>query len=362
MKPSMLMREAWASSRARLVPSLMIAILCASMSATTLLTVGRTAGAQAAVLERVEQAGSRQLVVGDRLGSGLIGATVVDAVAGLGSVEGAVGLTIARDVRAGPLAGGGAAVPAWGAIGELGTAIDLVAGRMPTSGEAVVSRAAAKTLGLDGPAGYVVRGEDEFAVVGTFVARPPFEDLDAGVVVPAAEGAVADTLHVVAQDATDVADVQRITLAILAAPGPEDLSIQSATALASLEEDVADDLGSFSRYLLLLVLGAGAALTSVVVVSDALLRRADLGRRRALGATRGVILALVVTRTFLAALVGTLAGGAIATAVTRAWPEPIPATFTLGTMVLTVLVAVAATIGPALFAAGRDPVSVLRTP
>jgi hypothetical protein len=42
--------------------------------------------------------------------------------------------------------------------------------------------------------------------------------------------------------------------------------------------------------------------------------------------------------------------------------EPPPAGFSLGTAILTVLVAAAAAIAPAVVAAGGDPVSVLRTP
>ena len=52
------------------------------------------------------------------------------------------------------------------------------------------------------------------------------------------------------------------------------------------------------------------------MLADVLVRRKDLGRRRALGATRGAIISLVTLRT----------------------------------------------LGPALYAATRDPVRVLRTP
>jgi hypothetical protein len=55
---------------------------------------------------------------------------------------------------------------------------------------------------------------------------------------------------------------------------------------------------------------------------------------------------------------GAVAGLGVAVALV----EPPPAGFSLGTAILTVLVAAAAAIAPAVVAAGGDPVSVLRTP
>lgn len=362
MRPLMLLREAWVSTRTRVVPALMVAVLCASMCATTLLTVGRTASAETEVLARMEQAGSRELVVGDRLAAGLFTPTIVGTVAALDVVERAVGLTIAQDVRNGYLAGGGQQVPAWGVIGNLTDVATLASGRNPMPGEALVSQEAMATLGLDGPTGHVVQGDQEYPIVGTFTAREPFTSLDAGVVIAATPQTTARNVHVIARDTQTVAAAQQLTLGIVAAPRPEDLTIQSATALATLQGEIAGDLGLFGRQLLLLVLGAGVVLTSVVVLADVLLRRTDLGRRRALGATRRGLIALVTLRALIAAVIGASLGTSLSLALLRTWEINVPATFAAGTVILTLLSTLAAALGPAAIAATRDPVSVLRTP
>ena len=121
-------------------------------------------------------------------------------------------------------------------------------------------------------------------------------------------------------------------------------------------------MATFGRTLLLGVLGGGALLVAIVTLADVLVRRKDLGRRRALGATRGAILFLVVLRTLAPALLGAalgVAAGLYATSRLGAMP---PWPFTLGTATLALLAASVAAIPPALYAATRDPVRVLRTP
>jgi putative ABC transport system permease protein len=357
-----LLREASVSTLTRWVPAVMVAVLCASMCATTLVTVGRTASAETQVLARLDEAGSRQLVLGDRQGAGLLTPSIVRAADALGTVERAVGLIAPRDVRSGTVGAGGAPVPAWGLVGAVEHAVTLRSGRAPASGEALVAENALDRLGLDGPAGYLVTGETEYPVVGTYTAREPFTDLDAGAVAIPAVGTPARNLHVVARSAADVGVTQALTLQIVAAPQPDDLSVQSATGLAELQGQVAGDLGTFGRHLLLLILGVGAALTAVVVLADVLLRRTDLGRRRALGASRQALVSLVLIRTLIAATAGVLVGTAVGLGIGARWAMSPPWSFAAGTAVLTLLVAVFAAIGPAAIAATRDPVQVLRTP
>ncbi|WP_456569822.1 MULTISPECIES: ABC transporter permease [unclassified Blastococcus] len=95
------------------------------------------------------------------------------------------------------------------------------------------------------------------------------------------------------------------------APSPTDLQVQPPAELAELQSQVREDVGAFGRSLLLLVLAAGAALTGIVVLSDVLLRRTDLGRRRALGATRSTLIALVTLRTTIASTAGSILGAVL---------------------------------------------------
>lgn len=120
--------------------------------------------------------------------------------------------------------------------------------------------------------------------------------------------------------------------------------------------------GDYGRGLLLLTLGAGAVLVAVVVLAEVLLRRRDLGRRRALGASQWGLVGLVVARTVVAAVPGALLGAVGGAVIAAIWAQPPPLEFTCAVTVLTGLVSGIAAIPPAFLAAVRDPVGVLRTP
>lgn len=110
------------------------------------------------------------------------------------------------------------------------------------------------------------------------------------------------------------------------------------------------------------MLGSGALLVSIVAFADVLIRRSDLGRRRALGATRSTITALVMGRNTAPALLGAALGTVAGLIFTyRAGRVP-PLEFTIGTAALSILAAILGSAIPAVFAATRDPVRILRTP
>jgi putative ABC transport system permease protein len=98
------------------------------------------------------------------------------------------------------------------------------------------------------------------------------------------------------------------------------------------------------------------------LLADVLVRRKDLGRRRALGASRGVIVGIVTARTFAPALLGAALGCASGLWVAARLGAAPPLDFVGGVAVLAVLSATFSAVPPALFAATRDPVAVLRTP
>ena len=91
-------------------------------------------------------------------------------------------------------------------------------------------------------------------------------------------------------------------------------------------------------------------------------RRADLGGRRGLGATRMTIIALVVLRTAYAALIGAVLGLVMGGIITGRMDALPPVDFVIGVGILSVIAALVSTLPPAVYAAHRDPVGVLRTP
>lgn len=366
MRVWVLLREALATAWANKVPTALVTFLVAVMCATTLATVGRTAAAEQQVAQRLDAAGSRLLIVSDAQGGDLIPQAVVQQTRGLTTTERAVGVQIPVDVTNKAIGPGGTKVPAWTITGDLSEVVTLTAGRWPLPGEALVSATGQRRLGLDAPVGAAQLSSTtalaEYSIVGSFAPREPFGDYAAGLVIAAEPAAVSDSLHVVITDSSMAQAAQSTVLALVDPPSFEAIQVQSPVGLAELQAEVAADLGTFGRTLLLGVLGAGALLVAIVVLADVLVRRKDLGRRRALGATRGTIVALVVTRTLLPALLGAALGVAAGLWAAERFAAAPPWQFTAGTATLATLAALASAIPPALFAATRDPVRVLRTP
>ena len=362
------LREALATTWAAKVPSALVTFLVAVMCAATLATVGRTAAAEEQLLARLDSAGARVLVVSDARGDDLISPTIVDQAAGLSTTERAVGTLIPVDVVNGVIGQGGTRVPAWGIHGDLAAVATLTSGRWPGPGEAVVTAEAMTRLGLDAPVGWVAQASttvvDDWSVVGSFTPREPFGDYGSGVLYVAPEGRALDSVHVVLTSADVAQAAQGQVLRLIDPPAPDSVTVTSPVSLAQLQDQVTGDLATFGRTLLLGVLGGGALLVAIVTLADVLVRRKDLGRRRALGATRAVIVALVVLRTLAPALLGAAIGVALGLwATSRLGAGAIPPwEFTTGTATLALLAAAVAAIPPALYAATRDPVRVLRTP
>lgn len=361
-----LLREALSTAWANKVPTALVVLLVGVMCATTLATVGRTAAAEQQVADRLDAAGSRLLVVTDTRGGELISPAVVDQTHGLSVTERAVGVQIPVDVVNKVVGAGGTRVPAWGVDGDLSEVLTLTAGRWPGPGEALVSADAQVALGMDDPIGAVgvasTTQVGDYSVVGAFEAREPFSQYAAGLVIAAEPGTPSDSLYVVVTDSAAAAVAQSAVIGLVDPPEFDSISVDSPVALAELQAEVAADLGTFGRTLLLGVLGAGALLVAIVVLADVLVRRKDLGRRRALGATRGTIVAMVITRTLLPALLGAGIGTAAGLWAADRFAAIPPWQFTTGTAILAVLAAIISAVLPALYAATRDPVRVLRTP
>lgn len=362
MRPMEIIRESWATTTNQPVSAVLVALVAAATCLTTLLTVGRTVASEEQVLSRLEAAGSRILTVQDDSGGALLTPAVVAVTAEIDSAERAFGVVQPFDARASATAGNGNPVPAWGVIGDLGALAELQEGRWPGPGEAIVSTRGTQALGLDGPVGAVEGRDLELPVVGTYVPRDPFMSFDGLLYVP--DRAVdASSLWVLATSAAQVRALESTIVGLIGSAEIDNLTIRSATNLAAVQGQIGADLGSAGRTLVAVVLVGGAVLTAIVVFADVLVRRVDLGRRRALGATRSLVVALVLGRTAYAAVAGAMLGTVGGLIVARtALSQDVPLPFAAGSAVLAVLAACVATVAPALAAARRDPLAVIRTP
>jgi putative ABC transport system permease protein len=115
----------------------------------------------------------------------------------------------------------------------------------------------------------------------------------------------------------------------------------------------------------LLVGGVGVANTMVISVLE---RRAEIGLRRSLGATRGQIRLQFVAESLLLSMIGGVGGVLLGIAVTggyaatRDWPTVVPAWATLGGVAATLAIGAIAGLYPAIRAARLPPTEALATP
>lgn len=356
-----LLREALRSAWAQKIPSTLIVLVTAAMSVSALVTVGQAAARDREIREQLDLAGARTLTVTDSLGQGFITPALLAMVRDTSGVEQAVGLSTPIDVSNGAIPGS-SKVPAW-EVSDPTVATHLIRGRSPRVGEGITSAAVMDTLRLSTPAGWVQSDQVlQYPLVAEGVTAAGFEDLDAGVLVQAGPDTDYRQLRVIIDDISHVPSTQRAVLALVGTSDPTQIQVDSPQGIAMTSQLLTGQIAAGNRATLLLILAAGAFFVAIVSLTDVLLHRKDLGRRRALGITRGALTILTTLRTAMPAAVGAVLGAAGASIWSSAQGVTPPADFTVAIAVLTTFVALLATVPPAAWAAHRDPITVLRTP
>ncbi len=360
-----LIKEGFAMVRSNVVASALIATIVALISGAVLATTGQTAVQEAAVLSTIDEAGTRTVLVREGSGGPGFDRDALSRIVALSGVESAIGLGQTFDVRNDARSGGGEPIPTRVVFGGPNADLVVTRGRWPRSGEATVGDGAIQRLGLVVPSGAVssVRSEP-VAVVGSFVGAGPFAGLANGVLVGASPGDTTMRLVIVVASAPE--EVEALTAAVVEVLAPDNrlsLRIETSEQLASVRQAVQGELGRFSRELVVFVLAGGLVLTTVTVLSSVTLRRRDFGRRRVLGASRSAIVVLVLTQTAVSAVVGGVVGTVAGLVIVRQLADAVPPwSFVISVGTLALLAALVAAMLPALLAARRDPVRVLRVP
>ena len=310
----------------------------------------------------IDDAGTRTIVVIDPERRAGITPGAVERVAAISAVERVIGLGYATDAHNSFI--GAAATPVatrtyWGTLTGV-----TVNGRQPRRGEAIVGIDALGRLGLEIPVGTVDVDGTQLAVVGSFDATDPLDDLDATILAPPRRSdEPVRSIHIVVDTPGDVTAVRAAVGMLLGVDDPTAVAFETSQTLAEVRAAVRGELGRYSRRLVLGALAAGLVFVSLVVYGSVTLRRQDFGRRRALGATRGTIVTLIAVQYLTVAGIGVAAGTVVAAGAVLRWTgEPPDPAFTVSVAALTLLATLAATIVPALVAAYRDPVRVLRVP
>ncbi|UER55064.1 ABC transporter permease [Kineosporiaceae bacterium SCSIO 59966] len=359
-----LLSEAARATRSQPAVSAVTAIIVASVTAVILATTGQTAAAERQVLDRIDSAGSRTIEISAAAGAAAIPSRVLPVIAQMSSTDWVIGLGVPQDGRNHALGGGAEPLAFWPVVGDLPDSVSLP--RRPAVGQAAVGIGALEKWGGVGGLGAVdLPGQRQVPAVGTLSATDSLSFLNDGGIVIADSAADTEVQRIVVA-ADSAAEVTALTAAVVETIAPTDaagLRVSSPHALTDLRAAVEGDLGSYGRGLLVAVLAAGLVLVGITALGHVLIRRRDLGRRRALGATRSTIVALVVVQSGYAAASGAVVGAVAGLIFTWRVTGHAPAwSFVAGTAVLAVLGAVGAAVPAAVAAALRDPISVLRTP
>lgn len=251
-----------------------------------------------------------------------------------------------------------------------GTWLNPATARYPA---VVLGAGAADRLGIAtaGPDIQVHLGGRWFTVIGILDEVPLAPELDSGALIgwPVAESTVdfdghPTTVYTRTRDDA-VADVRSVLAATANPEAPGEVTVsRPSDALAARQ---ATDR-TFTALLLglgavaLLVGGVGVANTMVISVLE---RRAEIGLRRSLGATRGQIRLQFLTESLLLSALGGVGGVLLGIGVTAGyaatqdWPAVIPAWASAGGVASTLFIGAVAGLYPAIRAARLTPTEAL---
>ncbi|WP_062071567.1 FtsX-like permease family protein [Demequina sediminicola] len=363
-KPGALIATVLRDLRAQPLHAVACALVVAAVCVVVFTTTGQSAASEQAVLSRIDSVGTRTIVLSDGSEKAMMSAESVEAVTRLSTVESAFGLGTAHDGRNAnaPVTGTIAIRPY---VGELPADIALVDGRLPNHGEALVGERAARKLGLVDGVGGVEGQNGQWPMVGVFAASGALDSLNDIVIFTPTDPDRTELryLYVVATHVNEVEQLAALLPGVVVARDPGKLTVEPPTAAIQLREVISGDLGRSSRALMLAVLGAGLLMIAITTHVAVAARRTTFGRRRALGASRSTIVAMVLWGTSVQAAAGAVVGamgGVIAMSLVT---EDLPAwSFLVAVPLLAILMSLFGAVAPALIAARRDPLLVLRVP
>ncbi|MFT4030620.1 MAG: lipoprotein ABC transporter permease [Protaetiibacter sp.] len=360
-----MVREALGSAIAQPVASVLTILMVAGMVIAVMLTTGRTVGAEQRVLGSIDSAGTRSIVVRAEDGAGIT-SDVLGRIGGIEGIEWAGAFSSAIDAT-NALVPDGTRVPVRYAYGPHLERLGIPAHFPVPGGLAYASALALDQLGMpDSSGGIALTTGAGYGVAGKLTTPDFLAGFEPLVLIPQPGASGAETVNlvvVIADTPEHVAPVSQAVLSVLAADDPTKVSVQTSEALAQLRTLVQGQLGSFSRGLVIALVAVTAALVAILLYGLVMMRRKDFGRRRALGATRGLIIALLLAQTAVLALAGTVLGLTASTIALGVTGDPQPGiAFTAALGILALAAATLAALIPATIASRREPIRELRVP
>ena len=364
----LVLREAWATIRAQPISSAVTIVIIAAMCSTVLLTSGRAAGAQNQILSAINSASTRSIVVRANPGSGL-DSSVVERLRMLSGVSWVGAFSASLDVT-------NSAIPGGPNVSErtlAATDLNRIGVRKARLGQALgpiafASESASRTLALvDGVGGVVASDQQHFAVIQSLALPRFLKFLEPVIVSPAAPGPgknfEVSALVVIARNSRTIGALTAAIRGVLGVPDLSQVSISTSEAIAKIHDAVRTQLGSFNTNLLAITVVSTASLVATILVGLVLLRRRDFGRRRALGATRSLIVGLLLVQVLELALLAVAIGCAMALVILACTGNPLPPLQFIGACAtLAIVASLVGAIIPAVVASRRDPLKELRVP
>ncbi|RLP80759.1 FtsX-like permease family protein [Mycetocola lacteus] len=358
-------REAYVSAKSQPVATAITLLMVIGMILSVMLTTGRTIGAEQQVLSSIDAEGTRSIIIRAEDGSGLT-SDVLERVRGISGIEWAGAFSSAVDATNAEIPDG-ERVPVRYFYGDNPTHLGFPTDALLTENLAYASSLALDQLGLSDVAGAVKLTTGESLGMAGVISPPDylagFEPL---VVVPrplSSDGERVNIVVVFASQPELVAPVSSAIVSVLGVEDPSKITVQTSEALAQLRSLVQGQLGSFSRGLVLAMLALMGALVAILLFGLVVMRRKDFGRRRALGATRGLIIALLLLQTGIVACLGIVVGILASVLILIASGAPLPGiSFIAALGILTLTTTLVAALIPALLASRREPIRELRVP
>lgn len=356
-------REAVASATAQPVVSALAVVVVAVMCLAVFLTAGRTVGAEERVLASLDSAGTRSIVVRAEPGAGL-GASTLERLANIEGIDSAIAFSTAQDSRNAGIQGGNE-VPVrfvWGDLGQF--SIDATPF---IEGAAWASSSALAQYGMESPVGSAVTSDQlVYPIAGEAEVPDHLRFLEPLVLVPRSDESADPEIALLVVTAARpelVATLADVVQSVLGLSDPSKAKLSTSEDLATLRGLIGGELVTFGRSLVLALFAVSGLLVAAILYGLVMMRRKDFGRRRALGATRGLIITLLLIQIGVLSAVGAFAGAFaafIALAVSGD-PQPSPEYY-IAICVMAMTASLVAAVAPAVVASRRDPLEELRVP
>lgn len=355
-------REAYLTSIHQPVSLILSIVIIAGMCLTVLLTSGKAAGAQQAILGSFDAAGGRVITIQSNQPDSL-NTSAIDRITRLETVEWVGALGPATDMHNAAI-DGGTSVPVRKIFTHDFQRLGL---KQPMNKTAYASPKALQQLGMsDSKTGGVVGDFEMTATIGGEFTPPQFLSSLEPLVLQPSQNTDSAPVSVVLVIVKNISAVDITVKLIPALLGGGDLSayqVSSSTDLQQLQSQISNQLGIFGNGLVIAAFALSSLLVSIIQFSIVMIYRKDFGRRRALGATKALVTGLVASQAAIAGIGGIFIGSTVAAIAILFSGDPLPdLSYFASLAILAVTCSLLGSLFPAMLAARRDPLTELRVP